>query len=624
LIFPGLLGNAGTKEAAMFLRRYRRTKDGKTHTYFALVESVRTSAGPRQRVVAHLGELSASEERRWQHTVVFHNRLDDVEQLQLFPNDDPADRTADLADHTDDRAVVRIRLDSVGWSNPRRFGDVWLARWLWQMLDLEQIVDRHLPQGDEDVRPADMVAIEVINRLCQPCSEFALAEHWYASTALEELLGVPDALVTKDRLYRTLDRLRTGQVAIENDLKAQLGTLFQLDYDLLLYDITSSYFEGLAEDNDLAERGHSRDHRQDCKQIVIALVVTREGFPLAHETFAGNTRDLTTVKHIITTIEKRFGKSQRVWVMDRGMIDKDVLAFLNQEGRRYLFSTSRHDLKNFAWELSSPGWQHLPENPEVQVKLLQRDGTYYLLARSKPRRHKERAIRRRQRRGLAMALKKLLIRVQKGRLKKRDKILEAVGRLKARYPKAHRFVTTRVGSEGQFSYVWKVDVFKTALVRDGAYLLRSNQMGWTAQEFWETYIQLTVIEHAFRVLKSNLLLRPIWHHYSGRTQAHVFVCVLAYALWKTLDHLAKRAGLMTVIRKADDEPDEAVTRPRPMTPEVILRELSQIQLGDIHLETTDHRQLLLRRVSRPQGEAKRILAALGLEVPERLSADRVL
>jgi transposase len=624
LIFPSLLGNAGTKEAAMFLRRYRRTKDGKTHTYFALVESVRTGAGPRQRVVAHLGELSASEERRWQHTVVFHNRQGDVEQLQLFPNDDPADRTDDPADHSDDPAVVRIRLDSVGWSNPRRFGDVWLARWLWQMLDLEQIVDRHLPQGDEDVRPADMVAIEVINRLCQPCSELALAEHWYASTALEELLGVPDALVTKDRLYRTLDRLRTGQVAIENDLKAQLGTLFQLDYDLLLYDITSSYFEGLAEDNDLAERGHSRDHRQDCKQIVIALVVTREGFPLAHETFAGNTRDLTTVKHIITTIEKRFGKSQRVWVMDRGMIDKDVLAFLNQEGRRYLFSTSRHDLKNFAWELSSPGWQHLPENPEVQVKLLQRDGAYYLLARSKPRRHKERAIRRRQRRGLAQALKKLLVRVQKGRLKQRDKILEAVGRLKARYPKAHRFVTTRVGSEGEFSYVWKVDVFKAALVRDGAYLLRSNQMGWTAQEFWETYIQLTVIEHAFRVLKSNLLLRPIWHHYSGRTQAHVFVCVLASALWKTLDHLAKRAGLMTVIGKADDEHDQAVTRPRPMTPEVILRELSQIQLGDIHLETTDHRQLLLRRVSRPQGEAKRILAALGLEVPDRLSADRVL
>jgi transposase len=601
----------------MFLRRYRRSKDGKMHTYFALVESNRTDAGPRQRVVAHLGELNATQELRWQRTVVFHNRQGDAEQLRLFADDD----SLELPDDPD---VVRIRLGSVGWANPRRFGDVWLARWLWQMLDLDQIVNRHIPQVNEDVRPADMVAIEVINRLCQPCSEFALAEHWYTSTALEELLGVPDALVTKDRLYRTLDRLLKGQVAIENDLKAHLGTLFQLDYDLLMYDITSSYFEGLAEDNDLAQRGYSRDHRKDCKQIVIALVVTREGFPLAHQTFAGNTRDLKTVKHIITTIEERFGKSQRVWVMDRGMIDKDVLAFLNEQGRRYLFSTSRHELKDFQSELSNPGWQRLADNPDVQVKLLQRDAVYYLLARSKPRRYKERAIRRRQRRGLAKGLKKLFTRVHTGRLKKRDKIIEAVGRLKARYPKAHRFVTTNVGPAGDFNYVWKIAPFKAALARDGAYLLRSNQRGWTATEFWETYIQLTVIEHAFRVLKSNLLLRPIWHHYSDRTKAHVFVCVLAYALWKTLDHLAKRAGLMTVIRKQDEEHGDAVAKPRHMTPEVILRELSRIEMGDIHLETSDNRKLVLTRVARPQGEAKRILDALGLEVPERLSPNHVL
>src|SRR5208282_1070738 len=241
----------------MFLRRYRRTKDGKTHTYFALVESVRTDAGPRQRVVAHLGELNLDQERRWHRTVVFHNRQGDAEQLRLFPDDD----NLPLRDDPD---IVRVRLGSVGWTNPRRFGDIWLARWLWHFLDLDRIVDRHLPQGKEDVRPADIVAIEVINRLCQPCSEFALAEHWYASTALEELLGVPDAFVTKDRLYRMLDRLLKAQVPIENDLKEQLGILFQLDYELLLYDITSTYFEGLAEENDLAKRGYSRDHRSDC------------------------------------------------------------------------------------------------------------------------------------------------------------------------------------------------------------------------------------------------------------------------------------------------------------------------------------------------------------------------
>jgi transposase len=602
----------------MFLRRYRRTKDAKVHTYFALVESVRTNAGPRQRVVAHLGELNANEERRWQRTVVFHNRQGDAEQLRLFPDDE------EIA-LPDDPDIVRVRLRDVGWTNARRFGDVWLARWLWQYVGLDTIVARHVPQGKETIAPADIVAIEVINRLCQPCSEFALAEHWYASTALDDLLGIPDEAVTKDRLYRTLDQLLQAQVPIEDDLKHNFGTLFQLEYDLLLYDLTSSYFEGLAEENELAQRGYSRDHRSDCKQIVIALVVTRDGFPLAHQTFAGNTRDLATVKDIVNTIESRFGKSERVWVMDRGMIDEESLAFLSAPGRRYLLSTKRHALNEFHSEFASTGWQRLPENLDVEVKLLQRDGVHYLLARSKPRRAKERAIRRRQRRGLAKALKKLHLRVSKGRLKQRDKILEAVGRLKERFPKAHPFVTIRIGAtHREFTYVWSVAKFKDALRRDGAYLLRSNQAGWSAQEFWETYIQLTVVERAFRILKTNLLLRPIWHHYSGRTQAHVFICVLAYALWRTLDHLAKCAGLMTLIHKPDPRQGNAAPKPRPMTPEVILRELSRIQMGDIHLPTTGGRQLVLRRVARPDGEAQRILTALGLELPERLSPDHVL
>ena len=234
-------------------------------------------------------------------------------------------------------------------------------------------------------------------------------------------------------------------------------------------------------------------------------------------------------------------------------------------------------------------------------------------------------MRRRQRRGLAQALKKLLARVRNGRLKKRDKILEAVGRLKERFPKARAFVTITVGdSPMSLAYVWNVVKFRTALLSDGAYLLRSNQGGWSAQEFWETYIQLTVVERAFRVLKSELLLRPIWHHYSGRTEAHIFVCVLAYGLWKTLDHLAKRAGLMTLIRKPDEERPDASPSPRPMTPEVILRELSQIQIGDIELETTSGQKLVLRRVARPNAEQKRILEALQLQLPERLSADRLL
>jgi transposase len=601
----------------MFVRRYSRTKDGKQHFYYALVESVRTDAGPRQRIVAHLGELNHDQERRWQRTVTFFNRQGDAQQLRLFPEDDDLRLPADPD-------IVRIRLDSVGWSNGRRFGDVWLARWLWRYVGLDAIVARRLPQGKETVPPADVVALEVINRLCQPCSEFALAEHWYASTGLEDLLGVPDSEVTKDRLYRTLDRLRQAQEAIEDDLAKNFGTLFQLDYELLLYDLTSSYFEGLAEENDLAARGYSRDHRSDCPQIVLALVVTREGFPLAHYTLPGNSKDLETVEKVVRAIEKRFGKSQRVWVMDRGMISKDTLAFLGKSGRRYLLATKRSALAAFQKELRAPGWQRL-EDREVEVKLFKRRRVHYLLARSEPRRHKERAIRRRQRRGLAKDLKKLQGRVARGRLKNRDKIAEAIGKLKERYPKARGFVEISVGTNpAALQYTWKVSKFKARLARDGAYLLRSNQGGWSAQEFWETYIQLTVVERAFRVLKSELLLRPIWHHYSGRTQAHIFVCVLAYALWKTLDHLAKRAGLLTLIHKPDPDRDQDAPQPRPMTPEAILRELGKIQIGDIELATTSGQKLALRRVARPTPEQKRILEALNLELPERLSPDRHL
>jgi transposase len=601
----------------MFLRRYCRTKNGKTHVYFALVESIRTAAGPRQHVVAHLGELGSAQERRWQRTVLCYNRQGDAQPLQLFADDELT--------LPDDPGVVRIRLDKVGWTNGRRFGDIWLAHWLWQFLQLDQIIARHVPQGKETVAPADVIAIEVINRLCQPCSEFALAEHWYASTGLEDLLGVPDALVTKDRLYHTLDQLRAAKENIENDLKQRFGVLFELDYELLLYDLTSTYFEGLAEANELALRGYSRDHRRDCKQVIVALVVTREGFPLAHYTWAGNTQDLKTVERLVSAIEARFGKSQRVWVMDRGMISDEALTFLGAEDRRYLLATKRPALGAFQAELRAPGWQRLPDNPDVEVKQLTRDEVHYLLARSRPRRRKERAIRRRQRRGLAQALKKLQTRVGAGRLKKRDKILEAVGRLKERFPKARVFVTISVSvNHVSISYVWDVVKFRAALVGDGAYLLRSNRTGWSAAEFWETYIQLTVVERAFRVLKSELLLRPIWHQFSGRTEAHIFVCVLAYALWKTLDHLAKRAGLQTLIHKLDEERPDASPRQRPMTAEVILRELSQIQIGDIELETTSGQKLVLRRVARPNAEQQRILDGLGLHLPERLSDDRLL
>ena len=463
-----------------------------------------------------------------------------------------------------------------------------------------------------------VVAIEVINRLCAPSSEFALAEHWYASTGLEDLLGIPDCQITKDRLYRTLDELRRAKEGIENDLKEQLGTLFRLEYDVLLYDLTSSYFEGLAEENRLAKRGYSRDHRGDCKQIVLALVVTREGFPLAHYTLAGNTQDVQTVKKIVTAIESRLGKSRRVWVMDRGMMSEENLRFLSEPGRHYLIGTRRSELSQFQEELSAGDWVALRE--EVEVKPVERAGVAYLLARSGQRKKKERAMRRRQLLGLHRALKRL------GGLRQRDRVVEQVGRLKERFPRAAKLARISIAQRGrpQVRWQWKTEAIRAALVQDGAYLLKSNYHGWSPEEFWETYMQLTVAEKAFRTLKSELLIRPMWHQYDGRVEAHVMVCVLAYALGKTLDHLAKQAGLMTLIHKPDPARRQATAQPRPMSPEVILRELAKIQIGGIVLEASDGRQLVLRRVARPMPEQTRILAALKLNLRERLSPDRLL
>jgi len=312
----------------MFLRRHERTVGTKRHTYFSLVESYRSESGPRQRTVAHLGELSESEERRWRRTAVFHGARRDDPQPTLFGG---------TAGDADGAGVVRIRLDDVGWTNARSFGDVWLGAQLWRLVGLDEIVARHVAHGRETVAPATMVAIEVISRLCigqgGPTSELGLAEHGYRRTALEDLLGVPDAAVTKDRLYRTLDVLLEAKPGIEQDLKERLGTLFCLNYDLLLCDLTSSFFEGLGEDNELAARGHSRDHRPDCPQVVLAMVVTHDGFPLHHEVFRGNTHDSVAFVEILRRMEKHFGKAQRIWVLDRGIATEDNLGKLREQGQ---------------------------------------------------------------------------------------------------------------------------------------------------------------------------------------------------------------------------------------------------------------------------------------------------
>jgi transposase len=606
----------------MFLRKGHRTKDGKRHTYFSLVESERSERGPRQRIVAHLGELTEGQERRWRRTAVFHTRHDEGEELPLFLD-------AQDAPPSPDPDIVRIRLGKAGWTNARAFGDVWLGWQLWRKLHLDQIVARHIRTGREEVSPATMVAIEVISRLCigqgGETSEFGLAEHGYRRTALEDLLGVADAQVTKDRLYRTLDALREAKEPIERDLKERLGELFALSFDLLLCDLTSSFFEGLMEESDLAKRGYSRDHRSDCKQIVLAMVVTPDGFPVYHEVFAGNMNDAAAFPHVVETMESRFGKARRVWVLDRGIASQKNLDFLRERSQSFLVGTPRSRLSEFDDELCTRDWRFV--RPHVEVKCVQRDGQTYVLARSIQRRRKEKAIRKRQLLGLHQDLQRLSQRVSGGRLKDADKVLEKVGRFRERWPAGSRFVLVEVardagGSALAVSWSYHRDKLRAALARDGAYLLLSDQTTWSAEDLWRTYTQLTRAEDAFRAMKSNLLLRPMWHEKSERIEAHVFVCVLAYALWKALAHMLANAGLKTRIRKKDPDDPDAGPQDRPMSPAIALKLLHDVQIGDILLETVEGRKLRLRRIARPHPEQAEIIAALGLNLPERICADR--
>ena len=606
----------------MFLRAHHRTKDGKRHTYFTLVESKRTARGPRQRIVAELGELSADQQRRWQRTAIFHTRHEDGKQLPLFLDEEHAPLP-------DDPDVVRVHLGQVGWTNARAFGDVWLGLQLWRMVGLDAIVARHLPTGRETVPPASMVAIEVISRLCVgqggETSEFALAEQGYRRTALEDLLGVPDEAVTKDRLYRTLDALLAAKEPIERDLKDSLGELFSLHYDLLLCDLTSSFFEGLAEENELAARGHSRDHRPDCKQVVLAMVVTQDGFPLYHEVFAGNKNDAVAFPQIVETMEARFGTARRVWVLDRGIGTEANLEFLRKRNQSFLVGTPRSKLSEFEAELATRDWREVREH--VEVRSVPRGDQTYVLVRSGDRRAKERAIRRRQLLGLHGELKRLSANVSAGRLKDSDKVQQRLGRLAERWPMAWRFVHVEVerdtnGRAIRVRWTYRREKLRAALARDGAYLLLSDRADWTAEQLWTTYMQLARAEMAFRAMKSHLLLRPMWHQLGGRIQGHIFVCVLAYALWKALDHLLRQAGAMTCICKLDTQRQHASPQDRPMSPAAALRLLHDVQIGDILLKTTDGRTLRLRRVARPNAEHAELLTGLRLALPERICADR--
>jgi transposase len=576
----------------MYLRHTTRRKDGKVHRYWRLVRSVRVGRKVVQQTVAQLGELDAAGRARAK--ALARAMTGDREQPDLFTSDDA-------------EAALPVRLKRIRLERGRAFGDVWLGWTLWRALRLDEVLARLLPEGREAVPWATMAAVLVLARLSEPSSELHIAESWYRGTALEDLLALPASLVNDDRLYRALDRLLPHKPALEQHLVARLGELFALDYDLLLYDVTSVYFEGLAPANPLAQRGHSRDHRPDCKQVCLALVVTREGMPVGYEVFAGNRTDVTTVEEIVEAMEARYGLAQRIWVMDRGMTSEDNLAWLRETGRRYLVGTPKSELRKWARAVADAhDWQAVREGIEAKQCVGPEGVETFVLIRSVERREKERAMHERFARRIEERLIRLGRRVQQarrpldvGRLERQiGRCLEQNQRAAGRY--VIDFVpdpTLRAGVRLQWTARPEWDDW--ARWSEGGYVLRTNVMTWSPDELWRTYIQLTDVEAAFRIQKSELAIRPVWHQREDRVQAHLLVCFLAYVLWKTLEQWQRRAGL-------------------GQSPRTILDELRRIQSTDVVLPTEDGRELRLRCVVRPDAAQAALLDRLGLELPERL------
>ena len=504
-------------------------------------------------------------------------------------------------------SVATIRVKDVRLERTRRFGDVYVGLALWHALQFDKLFHRLMPPGREDVPWSLLAAAMVICRLCMPSSELHLAEVLFRQTALDDLLGIPEEKVNDDRLYRGLDALLPHKEAVEKHLRSRLGELFNIDYDLLLYDVTSTYFEGLAKRNPQAKLGYSRDHRPDCKQVCIALVVTREGFPLAYEVFDGNRADTTTVKEIVETIEKRFGAADRIWVMDRGMGSEANLEWLRTSGRRYLIGASKAELRRCEQRIiEEHDWKRIREDVEVKVFPSESGAETYVLCRSETRREKDKAIFERFATRLKDRLDSLQRRLQKAKSPvDRDRVNQQIGRMLSRHSRAAKKFKVSVreskahASGLELKVQENVGWSKWVEQASGCYLLRSNVAGWSEQELWQTYIQLTQAEAAFRTQKSDLDMRPIWHQREDRVQAHIFVCFLAFVLWKTLEQWQVHANLGN-------------------SPRTILDELSGVQSADVILPTIDGRQLRLRCVVRPGAAQAHLLDRLGIELPKRL------
>jgi transposase len=567
----------------MYIRKTTRFKDGKRHCYWALVESYRTERGPRQRIVVWLGEMDKA--GRLGVKEVAEGTLG--HQYDLFEKTEPE--------------WVEIDVNRVKVENVVDFGGPWLGLELMKRLGLDRFLLEHVLRGREEVPWAIMAEVLVLCRWCHPSSELHIAEHFFEHTALADLLGIDSDKINEDRLYRALDQVLPQKEALEAHLKERVGSLFNLDYDLYLYDVTSTYFEGEAVGNSLAKRGYSRDHRGDCKQVCIGLVVSRDGFPIGYEIFAGNRRDVTTVEEMVEAMEERYGKANRIWVMDRGMVSEENMEFLIKEGRRYILGTQRGQLKQFEAELLKADWQEVQSGLEVKWVDSPDGKEVFILCRSRQRAEKEKAIHDR----FEQRIEAALIQMVKGCEKRRYQvgvIERRVGKLLGRNSRAAGLFDVHVekASTGGAKVIWtkKEQWREWSRLSEGCYMLRSNIRDWPPEELWKAYIQLTEAEEAFRIHKSDLSIRPVWHQKEERVRAHILVCFLAYVLWKTLGRLCRQVGL-------GDEPRK------------VFWELAQIKLTDVILPTRNGKEIRLRCVETPSRHQMILLDHLKFNLPRR-------
>ena len=569
----------------MFLRRCYRKKDGKRHGYWALVESYRSSRGPRQRVVAYLGEMDAA------GRLGIHQQAAGaagVAQRGLFCDVEPQ--------------WVEVDLKRIAVERKRAFGGPWIGLELCRQVGLVDFLEHALPVGREEIPWPVMAQILILARLCDPSSELHIAEHFYEASALSDLLGVPAGKVNEDRLYRSLDQLLPHKEELERHLQNRLGELFHLDYDLLLYDVTSTYFEGEAKGNELAQRGYSRDHRPDCKQVNIALVVSRDGMPLGYQLFAGNRNDGTTLEEIVERTERLYGRANRIWVLDRGMVSEENLRFLKQAKRRYIVGTPKGMLKRFEPELRSKDWKQVREGLEVRFCPAPGGEEVFLLCRSAQRKEKEQAMHERFEKRIEEGLEKIVVSCAK-RKQLPAAVGQRVGRLLGKNSRAAGAFEVKIDpdTDGFAKFSWKkMDRWREwARLSEGCYVLRSNVTDWSPEDLWHAYMQLTEAEAAFRIQKTDLQLRPIWHQKQERVEAHILVCFLAYALWKTLAQLCQRAGLGAEPRK-------------------VFEELADITLVDVVLPTRNGVTIRKRCIGRPTEHQAILLQHLNLYLPRSL------